>query len=173
MLRVNVGMSRKLSKDYNSTGFSINLEGELCVALDDPEAVIEKIREYYDLADEALRDQVERHESDTAIASRDEKLVTNQGRSRGQSNSEDNGGRARDGNGRGREQEPATNKQVQYLLNIGKRQGLTTPQLENRIKDIIGQRCGVYDLSKRDAGLVLDTLTENGNGNGSRQQNRR
>jgi len=33
MLRVNVGMSRKLSKDFNSTGFSVNLEGEVCGTL--------------------------------------------------------------------------------------------------------------------------------------------
>lgn len=31
MLRVNVGLSRKLTRDYNSTGFSINVEGEVCV----------------------------------------------------------------------------------------------------------------------------------------------
>jgi len=72
MLHVNVGLSRKVSKDYNSTGFSVNLDGEIGVPLDDPEAVIEKIREYYDLADEALRDQIERYESDSAIAARDE-----------------------------------------------------------------------------------------------------
>jgi len=29
MLRVNVGLSRKLSKDYNSTGYSVNLDGEV------------------------------------------------------------------------------------------------------------------------------------------------
>ena len=67
----NVGLSRKLSKDYQSTGFSLNLEGEINATLDDPEAVIERIRELYDLADEALRRQVEAHEGDSAIASRD------------------------------------------------------------------------------------------------------
>ncbi len=29
MLRVNVGLSRKVSKDYDFTGYSINLEGEV------------------------------------------------------------------------------------------------------------------------------------------------
>ncbi len=47
MLKANVGLSRKLSKDYNSTGFSLNLEGEVNATLDDPEAVIERIRELY------------------------------------------------------------------------------------------------------------------------------
>ena len=78
MLRVNVGISRKVSRDFNSTGFSVNLEGEVTAPLDEPEVVIEKIREYYDLADEALQDQLERYESISAIASRDEEVTKNQ-----------------------------------------------------------------------------------------------
>lgn len=46
MLKVNVGLSRKLSRDSNSTGFSLNLEGELGVGPDDPEALVEKIKEF-------------------------------------------------------------------------------------------------------------------------------
>ena len=45
MLRVNVGLSRKLSKDYNSTGYSVNLDGELTAAVSDPEGVIEQVKE--------------------------------------------------------------------------------------------------------------------------------
>ena len=54
MLKVNVGLSRKVTRDFNSTGFSLNLEGEICGTLDDPETLIERIKEYYDLADERL-----------------------------------------------------------------------------------------------------------------------
>ena len=72
MLKVNVGLSRKLSHDFNSTGFSLNLEGELCVGLDDPVAMIEKVKEFYDLAEEALNQQIERYEGERAIGSRDE-----------------------------------------------------------------------------------------------------
>ncbi len=75
MLKVNVGLNRKSWRDSNSTGFSLNLEGEICGTLDDPETVIERIKEYYDLADEALRQQIERYEGDAAIASRDEQPV--------------------------------------------------------------------------------------------------
>src|SRR5690348_11074785 len=71
MLKVNVGMSRKFSRDYNSTGFSVNLEGELSVSLDDPAAVIEKIKEFYDVAEETLAQQIERYESESAIAQRE------------------------------------------------------------------------------------------------------
>ena len=54
MLKVNVGMSRKVSKDFNSTGFSVNLEGEIGAPVNDPEFVIEEIKKFYDLAEESL-----------------------------------------------------------------------------------------------------------------------
>ena len=176
MLRVNVGMSRKLTRDFQSTGFSVNLESEICVDLNDPETAIEKIREVYDLADEALRDQIERYESDSAIASRDEppKQIENQptnGSSRpdensriGNSNS-NSIGYPRNGNSRQTNQSggsnQATNKQIQFLLNLGKQQGLSKPQLENRIADILGKQVTIYDLSKSDAGTILDQMTAN------------
>lgn len=167
MIKVNVGLSRKLTRDFNSSGFSVNLEGELVADLNDPEAVVVKVQEFYDLAEESLLRQIERHESDSAIASRDDETTPSHqvsptppapapataGRSPQQNRqsapSSSNGGTV----------EPATNKQVQFLLNLGKRHGLTTPQLENRIAEILGQRTGVYDLTKRDAGVVLDSLT--------------
>jgi hypothetical protein len=173
MLRVNVGMSRKLSRDFNSTGFSINIEGEVGVALDDPERVIEKVRELYDLADEALRDQIERHESDSAIASHDEqpprRFQTNppgsdeSGRYSRSSNSN-----ARRESGNGGNAVPATNKQIQFLLNLGKRMGLNKVQLEQRLTEILGREADVYQLTKRDAGAALDVLTSEANADSSR-----
>ena len=176
MLKVNVGLSRKLSRDYNSTGFSLNLEGELCVGLDDPVAMIERVKEFYDLAEEALNQQIERYEGESAISSRDTGQPT---RANGQrsaappanlpenaapNNSRPNGQAPQNGNGNGQppNEEAATNKQVQYLLNLGKRQGLTQQQLEGRIEGIIGRRVGVYDLTKREAGGVIDALNQNG-----------
>ena len=176
MLKVNVGLSRKLSRDYNSTGFSLNLEGELCVGLDDPVAVIERVKEFYDLAEEALNQQIERYEGESAIGSRD---TGQPARANGQrsaappanlpenaapNNSHPNGQAPQNGNGNGQapNEEAATNKQVQYLLNLGKRQGLTQQQLEGRIEGIIGRRVGVYDLTKREAGGVIDALNQNG-----------
>jgi hypothetical protein len=176
MLKANIGLSRKLSRDYNSTGFSINLEGEVCVGLDDPEAVVEKIKELYDLADDALNQQIERYQGDSAIASRDEDRQSNSGSSNGrqnQSRTDSNGRSTRQDrpqfegqNGHG---EAATNKQVQYLLNLGKRQGLTPQQLEHRIESTFGRSIGVYQLTKQEAGQLIDSLNQvshsNGNGN--------
>lgn len=182
MLKVNVGLSRKLSRDYNSTGFSLNLEGELCVGPDDPEAMIEKIKEFYDLAEEALNQQIERYEGESAIASRDEAPARQNGPGRNRVASqasrqpETSPQTSGHGNGHAGNGEPATNKQVQYLLNLGKRNGLTPPQLEGRIESILGKRVGVYDLTKKEAGDVIDVLSQNGtpatNGNGRSRSSR-
>lgn len=180
MLKVNVGLSRKLSRDYNSTGFSLNLEGEICVDLNDPETMIEKVKEFYDLAEEALNQQIERYEGESAIGSRDtQQPARTNGHSNaappkehsnnGTSNSQNGNGQTNH-NGSGQNGDVATNKQVQYLLNLGKRHGLTPAQLEGRIEVILGKKVGVYDLTKREAGDIIDALGQNGapaaNGNG-------
>jgi len=166
MLKVNVGLSRKLSRDFNSTGFSVNIEGEVLADLSDAEATIVKIQEFYDVAEETLARQIERYESDSAIAARDEPVPTPSLPPQRQAlNASDpsppqppvaapSSQRTSAGS-----VEPATNKQVQFLLNLGKRHGLTTPKLEDRIAEILGRRIGLYELSKRDAGVVLDSFT--------------
>ncbi len=149
MLRVHVGMSRNLSRDYNSTGFSINVEGEVCVSLDEPDRVIGKIQELYDLAEESLRDQVDRHEGDSAIASRDE---TTRPTPRRQHN--ENGSNGRSSN----RSDAASTKQTNYLLEIGRRRRFTPNQLESEAAEILGRSVGLYDMTKRDAGAVIDAL---------------
>lgn len=182
MFKVNVGLSRKLSRDYNSTGFSLNLEGELCVGLDDPVAMIERIKEFYDLAEEALSQQIERYEGETAIASRDAEQPTRTNgqhstsppANRSDASSRPNEQAQQNGNSQAPNEEAATNKQVQYLLNLGKRQGLTQQQLEGRIEGTLGRRVGVYDLTKREAGGVIDAMNQNGTpaNNGRSRTNR-
>ncbi len=145
MLKVNVGLSRKLSRDYNSTGFSLNLEGEICVSLDDPETLVEKVKEFYDLAEEALNQQISRYEGESGSVSRDEETSP---RSNGSANratakepAQNSSGSSNQGNNRkGANADVATNKQVQYLLNLGKRHGLTQIQLEGRIESELGKK---------------------------------
>lgn len=166
MLKVNVGLSRKLSRDFNSTGFSINIEGEVLADLNDAEATIVKIQEFYDVAEETLSRQVERYESDSAIAARDEPVAAPSQPPQRQALNSTASAKPQSPNATPSSQrtspgplEPATNKQVQFLLNLGKRHGLTTPNLEERIAEILGRRVGLYALSKRDAGVVLDSFT--------------
>ncbi|MFN4259520.1 MAG: hypothetical protein ACK4RK_09475 [Gemmataceae bacterium] len=187
MLRANVGLSRKISRDYNSTGYSVNLDGEIPVSIDEPEAITEKIKELFSLAQEALTQEIDRDQGEDAIGRRDEERPASAPKA--QPNGNGNGHADRPSNGSAPRSTPtnngnrtnggqngngdaATNKQVQFLLTMGKRFKLSTPQLENRVAEIIGRRCGVYDLTKKEAGLVLDHFTKdtngtsNGNGNG-------
>ncbi|QDT90160.1 hypothetical protein [Gimesia algae] len=175
MLKVNVGMSRKISRDYNSTGFSVNLEGEILANLDDPEAIVERVKEFYDHAEESLAQQIERYEGETAISQRDMDHSNANGNHRPspvQTRIPENTSPTRNGNGHSRmgnsdSSTPATNKQIQFLLSLGKRQGLAKPQLENHIAGILGHEVDVYELTKDEAGKVLNHLTEANNGNKS------
>ena len=155
MLKVNVGLSRKLSRDFNSTGFSINIEGEICVPLDQPDVVIEKIQEYYDLAEESLRDQIDRHQGVSAIASRDEEPPKPRRMTHETPPTPSNNGT---GNVVSRATDPASTKQINYLLEIGRRQKFTTTQLESEVATVLGRPVGLYEMTKRDAGAVIDAL---------------
>jgi hypothetical protein len=157
MLKINIGLSRKLSENFNSHGFSLNLEGEVGVDLRDTATVVERIQEYYDLADEALSQQIERYVSDSAIAAHDEGPAPIK-----QPTPEPPAPRKTPVNrlpvSSSTTGEAATNKQIQFLLNLSKRQGLSKGDLEARIAEQFGRKATVYDLTKKEAGLVLDSL---------------
>ena len=164
MLKVNVGLSKKLTHDYNSTGFSVNIEGEVPAPPNDAEGVVNGIRELYDLAEEALDLQIERVQGESALASHDGQPSRRSRSSNGShngngSNGNTDGSRNRFGDGRSHEPEAATQKQISYLLSIGKRNRLSTIELEQRIEGILGETVGVYDLTKREAAQVIDELT--------------
>lgn len=150
MLRANVGLSRKLSHDFNSTGFSVNLDGEISASLEDAEAVLEQLQQLWHTAEEALNQQIERIRGESPAARTSEPAEPRQPQ------------RASNGRPTPTEGEPATNKQIQYLLSIGRRQRLNTVRLEEKVAELLGKPVGLYDLSKRDAGQVIDALSGGG-----------
>jgi methylmalonyl-CoA mutase N-terminal domain/subunit len=154
MLRVNCGLSRKVSKDFQSTGYSVNFDAEITASVSDPEALVEQVKEVFDLAEAALNAQIERSQSDAAIASRDEEP-----RATVRQPVAENTRRAPVSNGNGHKDDAATNKQLQYLLSIGKRMKLSTAALEGEIEQILGEQVNLYDLTKKQAGVVIDNLT--------------
>lgn len=157
MLRANIGLSRKLTKDYQSSGFSVNIEGELTAPTSDAEAVIEQIKELYDLAEEALDQQIERSRSVEAIAARDTDRRTPAPTTNGHTAPSDR----HTSNGSTGSEPAATPKQINFLLTIGKRQRLSTETLEAKIAEVLGRKVGLYDLTKQQAGIVLDALSGN------------
>src|SRR2546428_262958 len=76
MLRANVGLSRKISRDYQSTGYQVNLDGEIPFPVDEPDAVLEKVKELFNLAEEALSREIDRDQGEIAIGRRDEEPKT-------------------------------------------------------------------------------------------------
>jgi hypothetical protein len=175
MLTANVGLSRKITRDYNSTGYSVNVEGEIPFSADDPQGVLEKIRELFNLAQEALSVEIDRDQGEDAIGRRDEErpvpvpVTSSNGNGSPRNPAPVSQQPAPANNGTQNGQDAATNKQIQFLLTMGKRFKLSQPQLEAKIAEIIGRRCGVYSLSKKEAGTVLEHFTSSTNGNGQRQ----
>ena len=182
MLKVNVGLSKKLTRDYNSTGFSVNLEGEITAPNNDTDSIIEQVKELFDIVEESLDQQIERTKSIDAQASHDEPPPSRgngyprNGNGHASTNHYRNGNHQQEQRSNGRPSqderspEAATNKQIQYLLSIGKRQRLSTVQLERQVQEIVQREVSIYDLSKREAAQVIDALTgANANGNGSRR----
>jgi hypothetical protein len=174
MLKANVGLSRKISRDYQSTGYTVNIEGEILGTVDDPETVLGRVQELFSLANEALNQEIDRDQGDQAIGRRDEGPAPPPPPSQPSSNG--NSGRrespppeqrqAPPSQNGARNDEPITNKQAQFLHGLGKRQRLSAVELEAEIERIIGRRAKVYDLSKREAGKVIDALTKNEQANG-------
>lgn len=164
MLKVNVGLSRKVSQDYNSTGFSVNLEGEVCAPLDDPQLIIERIKELYDVAEESLNQQIERHTSSSQEPKATQKVSARPASTESKNGNGKRVQAAKEDTAKSSQHEPdfvpATNKQISFLLNLGKRQGMSKPQLENRVAAMIGRQSDLYELSKQEACLILDELTQ-------------
>lgn len=167
MIRANVGISRKFSQDFNSSGFSLNLEAEILATVDDPETLVERIKELYDLAEEALDRKVSEAREIETFANRDSEVqsgVRNNGRIRNQRPDDPDITPSR--NGHHEEPRPngdqATNKQVQFLTSLAKRQKLSGIKLEEFIEEVIGRNSSPYDLSKKEAGRVIDALNPEG-----------
>jgi len=61
MLKINVGLSRKVSQDYQSKGFSLNIEGELpSEILTDQNALAEAADNLFTVANQLLDEQIQK-----------------------------------------------------------------------------------------------------------------
>lgn len=157
MLRASVSLSRKMSRDDNTDGYTVTLDGEVPHPADDAEAVLEKVSELFHLAEEALAVEIERDQrprpdsktgptqpSSTVRDRRDELLPMNRPASPSGSIPSPN---------------QATPKQLQFLRNLGKRKGLSRDGLDATVTQVLGLAKRLDDLTKREAGQVIDHLT--------------
>jgi len=163
MLTANVGLSRKITRDYNSTGYSITLNGEIPFSTDQVEGVLEKLSELFDLAEEALQREIEGKDGQATAEPRNATPPSppaNNGHTNGQAkpNAPLPMNRSNYGNGPANS-DTATAKQLQFLQTMARRCKFNERQLETRITEVIGRSCPVQQLTKKEAGLVLDSLT--------------
>jgi hypothetical protein len=163
MLTANVGLSRKITRDYNSTGYSVNLDGEIPFPTNDVEGVMEKIGELFNLAEEALQREIEGKDGHGTTEPRNAAPPSppaNNGHTNGQakSNAPLPMNRSNYGNAPANS-DTATAKQLQFLQTMARRCKLNDLQLETRITEVIGRSCPVQQLTKKEAGRVIDSMT--------------
>ena len=153
-LSINVGLSRKASRDYQSTGVSINVTAELDQALlAKPAELQAQVADLYAQAQSALEREADnmagsgpsrRDQPDNGQPGRS----TGNGHTNGNGNGYNNGGRRSNGNGN-----HATASQRRSIDAIARRLNVD-PALEAR--DIIGVE--LDDLSLRQASELIDHM---------------
>lgn len=160
-LSINIGLSRKASRDYQSQGQSINITAELDQALlAKPAELQQQVAALYAQARQAL----ERAAADDAMpASPPPSRGETNGRPRW--NGQTSAGRTQPANGgNGRESPAMTASQRRAILAIAERQGVD-PQVE--CADEFG--CQIDDLTIRQASAFIDHLKALRGANGSRK----
>jgi hypothetical protein len=160
MLRANVGLSRKISRDYNSTGYSVNIEGELIVSLDDPEAVLQRIKELWAVAEESLALEMERDQGELLTDLRNGEPIRHEQQERSSVSAPN---AAPSGNSPGSKTPHssgnlATPNQLQFIQNLAKREKLSPVELESIITRTLGRPTALSQLPKKDAGAVIEAL---------------
>jgi len=152
-LSINVGLSRKASKDYQSTGYSINVTAELDQSLlAKPGELQAQIDGLYAQAEEAINRQVKTHAAETAPASSTGKVngesyhrngnghVNGNANGNGRANGHHNGG-------------GVTKSQARAIESIANRAGLDPAQ---EAHDLFG--VSLDELTIKQASELIDHL---------------
>ncbi len=152
-LSINVGLSRKASKDYQSTGYSINVTAELDQSLlAKPDELQHQIDALYEQAQNALDRQAAVEQppqtSSPRTTGRYDRQASNGNGGRGYRNG-NSSGNGRGGGG------PATDSQRRAINAIANRLGID-PHLEAR--EIIG--ADLTELTIRQASDLIDHMKQ-------------
>ena len=139
MIKLNASYSKKVPAelDYSSKSFMACVEVELPTGATASELQA-KIHDTFELVKASVEDEIEGRSGQRSSSRERCPQQCSQGRGAG--------GDAR-----------ATNKQVQYILSLGKERRLGLPELNRQVAELYGS-ANVYDLSKRDASAFVDVL---------------
>ncbi len=162
MTRICVGRSRKIpgSEPYSSEGFTVSVEVETEVVTSKEFRI--KASALFDEVNATLETEVagcklplDRGGSEPA--GRDVSLWGPASNS------------AQEDAGAGNGNQPATGRQVSYLLSLGVRSDIATrDQLESYIRDDLRFGCGLKELTRAQASSAIDALVALGNGKDER-----
>ena len=168
MLRATVSLTRKLSRDYQSTGYTVSIDGEIPCAAEQTGEVQRHIDHLFRLAEDALNQQINRDHSDKPAGRNG---VSTNGRHAGsngnQNGSRSHGNSAPSANGN-QPTEPASVKQTNYIENLRKRSGMSHAQLDDHVQSVLGRHIAINELTKQEAGKVIESLNTNQPTNGRR-----
>jgi hypothetical protein len=151
MLRARVRLARSVSRKDQAHAYAVALTGDVPFTPDDAEGVLEKVAELFHLAEEALAREVERGQED--CPTRPQHMDPNP--QPGPSPAVEAPRRVNSDIVR---PEDATPKQVWYLLSLGKRRGLSRDTIDAVIARVVGRPKKARELTKREAGQVIDHL---------------
>jgi hypothetical protein len=166
-LSINVGLSRKASRDYQSAGISINVVAELdATLLSKPDELQRQIDDLYSQAQQAMDRQSGQSEPASRTGYSDRRPARDTGYSRSNGNGNSSGHRRTKGNGNGHTNGGGmTVSQGRAIDAISRRLNIDPVQ---EALDVIG--CDLRTLSVKQASDLIDHLKSlqpaNGNGNG-------
>jgi len=156
-IKASIGLSRKVGQEnYGSLGANCQLEVELDASLiGDADAFHEKIRRLYALANQAVNDQLAGKSNGNGFtAQKNDQAIPRNG----------------NGNGNGAQEDPASNRQIKFLLDLARqRHNMTLPQTAEYCENQVGVN-DVYQLTRTQASVVIDKLNgKNGKSNNGRR----
>lgn len=148
-ITLNVGLSRKVSKDYNSNGYSINLNVELPAdAVSDPSTIANSAENLFQLCDQLLEQQITGQGSPSTSGN-------GNGSTRRNGNGRD-GSYQRSGNGHSGGRRTLTNAQEKAIHNM-------TRRLDENADDWAYNEFGadgIKNLSVKQASDFIDILKQ-------------
>jgi hypothetical protein len=139
MIKLNASYSKKVPAelDYSSKSFMACVEVELPTGASARELQA-KIHDTFALVKQSVEEEINGRTAQSPATTSQQPQGERQSQSRGP-------------------EVRATNKQVQYILSLGKDQRLGLPELNRQVAELYGAG-NVYDLSKRDASRFVDIL---------------
>jgi hypothetical protein len=162
-VKISINLSRKLSKDFNSTSVTVGIESEVQSPLSRPEELLEEISGMFRLAERA----VDQEFADLNHAGLDQPVPASaavkpltsqpaQASAPAAAKAPEPAAEPAAENG----QPLISERQVKFLGTLAKRSGLAGEGLETHIASVLGRAVPVPRLTRKEAARVIDSLNQ-------------